>query len=150
MHYKQGEPVEGFNATVAVLSCPDKCPRNRVCRQGQCLCPEGSVGPDCSDILCPNNCSADLKQGVCDKVRLLEFSTCIFLEFLGRVIPVSYTHLDVYKRQVYVYDGLPDFVSTTGSHQSHVLGVFCTQDIQYPVTVEAKSGKFSFFSVCSF
>lgn len=67
VHYKQGEPMEGFNATVTVLSCPEKCPRNRVCRQGQCLCPEGSVGPDCSDILCPNNCSADLKQGFCDK-----------------------------------------------------------------------------------
>lgn len=45
------------------------------------------------------------------------------------------------ENSVYVYDGLPDFVSATGNHQSHVLGVFCTQDTQYPVTVEAKSGK---------
>lgn len=49
------------------------------------------------------------------------------------------------ENSVYVYDGLPDFVSTTGNHQSHVvLGVFCTQDTQYPVTVEAKTGEFNF------
>jgi hypothetical protein len=40
-----------------------------------------------------------------------------------------------------VYDGLPDFVSATTSHQSHVLGVFCSVDTKYPVTVEAKSGE---------
>ena len=42
---------------------------------------------------------------------------------------------------MYVYDGLPDFVSATNSHQSHVLGVFCSVDTKYPVTVEAKSGE---------
>lgn len=69
VHYKQGDPSEGFNATVAVLTCPDKCPRNRICRQSICLCPEGTTGPDCNDLLCPNNCTADLKQGFCDKVK---------------------------------------------------------------------------------
>ncbi|KAJ4443468.1 hypothetical protein ANN_05140, partial [Periplaneta americana] len=44
------------------------------------------------------------------------------------------------ENSVYVYDGLPDFVSATNSHQSHVLGVFCSVDTKYPVTVEAKSG----------
>ncbi|XP_073988408.1 multiple EGF like domains 8 isoform X2 [Rhodnius prolixus] len=44
------------------------------------------------------------------------------------------------ENSVYVYDGLPKFVSSSGTHQSHVLGVFCTQDSQYPVTVQAKSG----------
>jgi hypothetical protein len=44
------------------------------------------------------------------------------------------------ENSVYVYDGLPDFVSATNSHQSHVLGVFCSVDSKYPVTVEAKSG----------
>lgn len=45
------------------------------------------------------------------------------------------------ENSVYVYDGLPDFVSATSSHQSHVLGVFCSVDTKYPVTVEAKSGE---------
>ncbi|KAG8252868.1 Multiple epidermal growth factor-like domains protein 8 [Homalodisca vitripennis] len=67
VHYKQGDPLEGFNASVTVLTCPDRCPRNRVCRQGACVCPEGTTGPDCSDQLCSNNCTADLKQGFCDK-----------------------------------------------------------------------------------
>lgn len=68
VHYKQGSAAEGFNATVTVLGCPDKCPRHRVCRHGACVCPDGSTGPECNDLLCPNNCTADLKQGVCDKV----------------------------------------------------------------------------------
>jgi hypothetical protein len=45
------------------------------------------------------------------------------------------------ENSVYVYDGLPDFVSATNNHQSHVLGVFCSVDTTYPVTVEAKSGE---------
>ena len=45
------------------------------------------------------------------------------------------------ENSVYVYDGLPKFVSASGNHQSHVLGVFCSQDNQNPVTVQAKSGK---------
>lgn len=45
------------------------------------------------------------------------------------------------ENSVYIYDGIPDFASTTGIHQrSDTLGVFCTQDIKYPVIVEAKSG----------
>lgn len=41
---------------------------------------------------------------------------------------------------VYVYDGLPEFVSSTTSHQSQLLGVYCTESTNYPITVEAKSG----------
>lgn len=41
---------------------------------------------------------------------------------------------------VYVYDGLPDFVSPAGGHQRTVLGMFCREDTQFPVTVEARSG----------
>ncbi|XP_039280047.1 multiple epidermal growth factor-like domains protein 8 isoform X2 [Nilaparvata lugens] len=68
VHYKQGGHIsEGFNATVSVLSCPNNCPPNRECRHGVCVCPEGTVGTNCSDLLCPNNCSAHLKQGNCDK-----------------------------------------------------------------------------------
>uniref|UniRef100_A0A0C9R7G4 Megf8_0 protein n=1 Tax=Fopius arisanus TaxID=64838 RepID=A0A0C9R7G4_9HYME len=44
------------------------------------------------------------------------------------------------ENSVYVYDGLPDFVSSTSSHQSQLLGVYCTESTDYPVTVEAKSG----------
>lgn len=45
------------------------------------------------------------------------------------------------ENNVYVYDGLPDFVSSANGHQNHVLGVFCSMDTKYPATVEAKSGK---------
>ncbi|GLH01298.1 Laminin subunit alpha [Gryllus bimaculatus] len=44
------------------------------------------------------------------------------------------------ENSVYVYDGLPEFVSSNTGHQSHVLGIFCSMDTNYPVTVEAKSG----------
>ncbi|XP_043275705.1 multiple epidermal growth factor-like domains protein 8 isoform X2 [Venturia canescens] len=44
------------------------------------------------------------------------------------------------ENSVYVYDGLPEFVSSTTSHQSQLLGVYCTESTNYPVTVEAKSG----------
>ncbi|XP_076283094.1 multiple EGF like domains 8 isoform X4 [Lasioglossum baleicum] len=44
------------------------------------------------------------------------------------------------ENSVYVYDGLPEFVSSTTSHQSQLLGVYCTESTDYPVTVEAKSG----------
>lgn len=49
-------------------------------------------------------------------------------------------HVPCDENSVYVYDGLPDFVSSTPSHQSHVLGVFCSEDTTYPATVEATSG----------
>lgn len=70
VHYKRGDGIEGFNATYTVLSCPDNCPNNRECRHGQCLCPQGMTGPLCSNSMCPNNCSAHLKQGVCDTVSI--------------------------------------------------------------------------------
>ncbi|XP_076675324.1 multiple EGF like domains 8 isoform X3 [Andrena cerasifolii] len=44
------------------------------------------------------------------------------------------------ENSVYVYDGLPEFVSSSTSHQSQLLGVYCTESTDYPVTVEAKSG----------
>lgn len=44
------------------------------------------------------------------------------------------------ENSVYVYDGLPEFVSSVTSHQSQLLGVYCTESTDYPVTVEAKSG----------
>lgn len=96
VHYKQGDPSEGFNATVAVLTCPDKCPRNRICRQNICLCPEGTTGPDCNDLLCPNNCTADLKQGSCDKVKyhlwhywMFTVFKCLKLHSLSAISPMG-------------------------------------------------------------
>ncbi|XP_026667029.1 multiple epidermal growth factor-like domains protein 8 isoform X3 [Ceratina calcarata] len=44
------------------------------------------------------------------------------------------------ENSVYVYDGLPEFVSSSTSHQSQLLGAYCTESTDYPVTVEAKSG----------
>lgn len=67
IHYKQNDVTDGFNASYVVLVCPDDCPVNRTCVNGQCICPEGWSGPHCAEPLCPNNCSSDLKQGVCDK-----------------------------------------------------------------------------------
>ncbi|CAA9996215.1 unnamed protein product [Nesidiocoris tenuis] len=74
VHYKaEGDSKGGFNATVFVLSCPDNCPNERVCLKGSCVCPEGTTGHDCQDILCPNNCSAHLNQGHCDK----DYGRCV-------------------------------------------------------------------------
>lgn len=42
---------------------------------------------------------------------------------------------------VYVYDGLPNFVSMSRTHPAHSLGVFCTRDSQYPLTIEGITGK---------
>lgn len=42
---------------------------------------------------------------------------------------------------VYVYDGLPNFVSMSRTHPAHSLGVFCTRDSQYPLTIEGVTGK---------
>jgi len=46
---------------------------------------------------------------------------------------------------VYVYDGLPNFVSMSRTHPAHSLGVFCTRDSQYPLTIEAVTGKFTYY-----
>lgn len=68
IHYKQSDVTDGFNASYVVLVCPDHCPANRTCVNGQCVCPEGWSGSHCAEPLCPNNCSAELKRGICDKV----------------------------------------------------------------------------------
>lgn len=41
---------------------------------------------------------------------------------------------------VYVYDGLPNFVSMSRTHPAHSLGVFCTRDSLYPLTIEGVTG----------
>ncbi|XP_076755978.1 multiple EGF like domains 8 [Xylocopa sonorina] len=65
--------------------------------------------------------------------------------FLGIQSVVQFTiHDDInvscQENGVYVYDGLPEFVSSSPNHQSQLLGVYCTESTDYPVTVEAKSG----------
>ncbi|KAF7989739.1 hypothetical protein HCN44_008413 [Aphidius gifuensis] len=44
------------------------------------------------------------------------------------------------ENSVYVYDGLPNFVSSINNYQSQLLGVYCSDSTDYPITVEAKSG----------
>ncbi|XP_067001504.2 multiple epidermal growth factor-like domains protein 8 [Anabrus simplex] len=67
VYYKQGDLSEGFNSSYTVLTCPEKCTGNHVCRSGQCVCKEGLTGANCSFTMCHNNCSSDKKQGICDK-----------------------------------------------------------------------------------
>ncbi|GFG35976.1 hypothetical protein Cfor_03559, partial [Coptotermes formosanus] len=67
VYYKQGDMLEGFNASYKILSCADDCPDNHVCHAGQCVCADGRTGTNCSIEMCPGNCSSDKKQGTCDK-----------------------------------------------------------------------------------
>lgn len=69
VYYKQGDPSEGFNASYSVVSCEENCSGNHRCINGQCICKEGMTGVNCSLIMCPHNCSAVKKQGICDKVN---------------------------------------------------------------------------------
>lgn len=66
VHYKQGLHGEGFNAVYKILSCEEDCKPPRQCKNGQCVCSENLVGPDCVEKVCPQNCGAELKQGECD------------------------------------------------------------------------------------
>lgn len=66
VHYKQLDEVEGFNASYIVMTCSN-CPGNRQCRNGNCLCKLGFVGINCDVEICPDNCTASKKRGVCDK-----------------------------------------------------------------------------------
>lgn len=66
VHYKQGRPNESFSALYKVLSC-ESCDPPRECRDGQCVCSEGFVGPSCEEQICPENCSFALGRGICDK-----------------------------------------------------------------------------------
>ena len=61
----------GFNASYHVNRCPYHCHSNRTCVGNRCVCQEGYGGVTCETLLCPNNCSADQNQGICNQVRLL-------------------------------------------------------------------------------
>lgn len=80
VHYKQLDEVEGFNASYVVMTC-NNCPGNRECRNGNCLCKSGYVGINCDVEICPSNCTASEKRGVCDK----GYGRCVCIsEYGGR------------------------------------------------------------------
>ena len=64
--YKKNDPKQGFNATYMVFSCPDRCPANRRCVAGKCVCAAGWVGTDCDVPICPSDCYSQLGHGKCD------------------------------------------------------------------------------------
>lgn len=41
---------------------------------------------------------------------------------------------------VYIYDGLPDFVSSDRHNETHIVAALCDTQATYPITVEATSG----------
>ncbi|KAE8741134.1 hypothetical protein FOCC_FOCC013392 [Frankliniella occidentalis] len=102
IHYKQNDVTDGFNASYVVLVCPDDCPVNRTCVNGQCICPEGWSGPHCAEPLCPNNCSSDLKQGVCDKITVDSTSDAKMPR--GRYFHAA--EIVQSHREIYIYGGL--------------------------------------------
>lgn len=83
VHYKQSIEGQGFNAIYEVLSCsagtclpPHTCNAN-----GQCVCKDGFIGPQCNIEICPRNCSASLNQGKCDKI----YGRCLCLKNYGGI-----------------------------------------------------------------
>lgn len=67
VHYKQSKAGEGFDAIYKVFTC-NHCDPPRICKNEMCVCPDGRVGPHCTEFVCPDNCGADLdpKHGECD------------------------------------------------------------------------------------
>nr|XP_022913574.1 multiple epidermal growth factor-like domains protein 8 isoform X1 [Onthophagus taurus] len=65
VHYKQGTFGEGFNAIYKVIHC-GQCQYPRRCKNGQCICDEGRVGPNCEQIICPDDCHSGEGRGICD------------------------------------------------------------------------------------
>ncbi|KAG0725000.1 Multiple epidermal growth factor-like domains protein 8 [Chionoecetes opilio] len=56
-------------------------------------------------------------------------------------LTVEATNVDCDNSIVYIYDGLPDFISTPRhNHISHMLAAFCHTQATFPTTVEAVSG----------
>lgn len=55
-----------------IIVC-DKCEHPRKCKNGQCVCEDGFIGFKCEELLCPNNCSVNFEQGICD----LAYGRCL-------------------------------------------------------------------------
>lgn len=66
VHYKQGQPNQGFEGVYKVLACDGYCAPPRVCNKRYCACEEGYAGPDCETEICRNNCSKAIDAGICD------------------------------------------------------------------------------------
>ncbi|PZC82381.1 hypothetical protein B5X24_HaOG210422 [Helicoverpa armigera] len=66
VHYKQGEPEQGFEGSYKVLACDGHCSFPRVCNKRHCVCREGYGGPNCEVEICRNNCSMAVSAGICD------------------------------------------------------------------------------------
>ncbi|CAH2066767.1 unnamed protein product, partial [Iphiclides podalirius] len=79
VHYKQGQPGQGFEGVYKVLACEDYCSWPRVCNKRHCVCREGYGGPNCDIEICRNNCSVGIKAGICDT----SYGRCLCNEGFG-------------------------------------------------------------------
>ncbi|XP_047489262.1 multiple epidermal growth factor-like domains protein 8 [Penaeus chinensis] len=65
------------------------------------------------------------------------------------VIQITIKEINIHCRKgmLYIYDGLPDFVSqhSRWDRQNHIVGAFCAKEASYPVTVQATSGFMTVF-----
>lgn len=72
------------------------------------------------------------------------FMSCLYVNlFFSSVIQLNIDrdiNVKCQDNSVFVYDGLPDLVTSPSSHQSHALASFCQRDDESPLTVETKSG----------
>lgn len=81
VYFKYGGGDEGFNAKYSVMSCSlSTCLPPYICDENQkCVCQERRTGLNCSLTICPNNCSAEKQQGLCDE----SYGRCICSENFG-------------------------------------------------------------------
>ncbi|XP_055714873.1 attractin [Phlebotomus papatasi] len=64
--------MSGFNISYKINGCPTTdsslvCSGHGFCDEGICNCDAFYIGSACNVPICPNNCSAHLGQGVCDR-----------------------------------------------------------------------------------
>ncbi|XP_075992325.1 multiple EGF like domains 8 [Anticarsia gemmatalis] len=79
VHYKQGQPEQGFEGVYKVLACDGYCSWPRVCNKKHCMCREGYGGANCEVEICRNNCSMSVSAGLCDT----SYGRCLCNEGFG-------------------------------------------------------------------
>lgn len=79
VHYKQGQPDQGFEGVYKVLACDGYCSWPRVCNKRHCICREGYGGTNCEVEICRNNCSMSINAGNCDS----SYGRCLCNEGYG-------------------------------------------------------------------